>query len=271
MWQMLGLVALGYGAICAGVYLGQHRLIYFPDRSVRATPERVGLDYEDVWLGTEGGERVHGWWIAAPGATRTVLFLHGNAGNVSDRLETVAILNRIGANVLIIDYRGYGRSDGSPGEQSTYEDALAAWRHLREDRTVPAERIVVFGRSLGGGVATWLAANHRPGALIVESSFTSVPDMAARTYPFLPVRLLARVRYPSIGRIAGIDVPTLIAHSPHDEVIPYAHGQALYDAAAGQPKAFLEMRGGHGDGFVTSGAAYVDGLRAFLDSAVGVR
>ena len=264
IWQILALAACLYAALCAAVYLYQDRLLYFPVQAIAATPERIGIGFEDVWLPAADGARVHGWWVPAPGASRAVLFLHGNAGNVSDRLETVEILHRLGLAVLIIDYRGYGLSGGSPSEEGTYADALAAWRHLVGARGFAARAIVVFGRSLGGGVATWLAEREPPGALILESTFTSVPDVAARIYPYLPVRLLARTRYPSLERIRRIRCPLLVAHSPADEVIPYEHGRRLLDAA-NEPKSFLEMRGTHGDGFLTTGEDYVAGLRRFLD------
>jgi pimeloyl-ACP methyl ester carboxylesterase len=262
------LLGLGYGAACAAMYAMQERLVYFPDRTIAATPRHLGLDYQDVWLQATASDKVHGWWVPAPGATRAMLFLHGNAGNISHRLETLEILHELGLDVLIIDYRGYGRSEGRPGEAATYEDAAAAWEHLVMVRRVPPERIVVFGRSLGGGVASWLATRHRPAGLILESSFTSVPDVAAKLYPVLPVRLLARIRYPNAERIATVGCPVLVAHSADDELIPYAHGRALFEAAA-QPKSFLEMRGSHGDGFVVSGRGYVEGLRGFLDDLGG--
>jgi fermentation-respiration switch protein FrsA (DUF1100 family) len=172
-----------------------------------------------------------------------VLFCHGNAGNVSHRLDTLQFFRSLGLGTLIFDYRGYGRSDGSPSEKGTYRDAEAAWRHLVEQRQIPPERIVILGRSLGGAVAARLAADQRPGALVVESAFTSVPDLAARMFPVYPVHLLARIRYNTLKWIRRVHCPVLVVHSRDDEMIPFRHGRRLFEAAP-EPKEFLELRGG---------------------------
>ncbi|MEJ2762125.1 MAG: alpha/beta hydrolase, partial [Gammaproteobacteria bacterium] len=237
--------------------------IYFPDRMLVATPARVSLPYEEVDLQTRDRIRLHGWFIPAPDARLTLLFLHGNAGNISHRLESLQVFHELGVNVFIFDYRGYGGSDGKPSEQGTYRDASAAWHYLTEIRGIPGSRIVLFGRSLGGALAVWLAGRTRPAALILESTFTSVRDMAARFYPYLPVSLLIRVRYPTLDRIGSLHLPILIVHSADDEIIPYACARRLYDAAPG-PKVLLTLHGGHNDGFLTSGVLYRQGLADFL-------
>jgi pimeloyl-ACP methyl ester carboxylesterase len=271
LWLIVGLVVIGYVGLLAFLFLFQERLIYFPTRTWIANPGDFGLPYEEVWLEAADGVKLSGWWIpfhqAQDGAIAsprgTVLFLHGNGGNISHRLESLELFHRLGLSVLIIDYRGYGQSEGSPGEQGTYLDAEAAWRYLVEERQISANQIILFGESLGGAVAAWLAQKHTPGGLILVSTFSSVPDMGAQVYPFLPVRLLAQVQYNTLARLPEIHCPVLIIHSPDDEVVPYSHGQQLY-AAANTPKEFLEIRGSHNEGFILSAAQYEAGLSNFI-------
>jgi fermentation-respiration switch protein FrsA (DUF1100 family) len=265
--------ALVYFGLLATVYFNQHRMLYLPNMPARAlvtTPASYGLAYENVHFDTEDGVSLHAWFMPVPGATRTVLFFHGNAGNISHRLDSLAIFVRLGLQVLIIDYRGYGESSGKPSEAGTYRDATAAWRYLTVTRGVAGKDIVLFGRSLGGAVAVELASRVDAGALMVESSFISVPEMAAKLYPFLPVRSLARLHYPSLERIGAVRCPVLVLHSKNDEIIPFSHGQRLYQAAP-QPKAFFVMGGGHNDGFFVSGDAYVHALGDFLRAHPGSR
>lgn len=264
MLTTLALTVAGvYGILCLALFLGQQRLVYFPTRALDATPAGLGLAYEDRWLETTDGVRLHAWWIPAPGDGPVVLFLHGNAGNISHRLDTIRLLHGLEAGVLIPDYRGYGRSAGTPDEHGTYLDALAAHEHLIGTLGVPATRVVVMGRSLGGGVAAWLAAERPCGGLVVESSYTSVPDLAAEIYPLFPVRLLARIRYPAAAHIARARCPVLVVHSRDDEMIPFRHGERLFEAAA-QPKQLVAIRGGHNEGFMESGALYRDAIAQFL-------
>jgi pimeloyl-ACP methyl ester carboxylesterase len=270
---MLKLLLMGtaiYAMLCLAIFAFQSRLVYFPMKDLAATPAAIGLAYEDVLLETSGGTQVHGWYL--PGRTdgRTLLFLHGNAGNVSHRLDSLRLFNELGLSVLIIDYSGFGQSGGTPSEQQTYEDALLAWQHLTDSRGLAPERIVIFGRSLGGGVATWLATQVTPAGLILESSFTSLPALASKYYPMFPVRWLARISYDNAARLPTVGCPVLVAHSRDDELVPIAHGRALF-ALARDPKYFLEMSGDHNVGFLLSGPGYRQGLLAFiagLDAAV---
>ena len=244
-------IAIAYAAILLLVYVFQPRLVYFPQvaRELMATPRAAGLDYEDVQLRTADAEQLHAWWVPARAARGAVLIFHGNAGNISHRLDYLLMFNRLGYATLIIDYRGYGKSSGAPDEEGTYRDGEAAWRHLTETRKLTPQDIVLFGESLGGGVVTWLALKHPPRALVLASTFTSVPDLGAQVYPWLPVRLLARIDYNNLERIKQITAPVLIAHSRNDDIVPFSHGQALF-AAANEPKRFLELRGGHNDSFI---------------------
>lgn len=257
------LAAAVYGGFCLALFLFQARLVFLPSRTLAASPARIGLDFEDVWLQAADGVRIHGWFIAHAQPRGTLLFFHGNAGNIGDRLESIGIFHRLGLNILIIDYHGYGRSEGSPGEEESYSDAEAAWRHLVETRRIPPGEIVIFGRSMGGGVAAWLAARVAPAALILESTFTSVPEMAAKVYPFFPVRLLARIRLDAKAPLADVRAPVLVIHSAEDEIVPLEQGRALFEAAP-EPKRFLELRGGHNDGFLVSREIYLAGLSAFM-------
>jgi uncharacterized protein len=257
-------VILVYLCLAGWVYIRQDGLVYHPLADIDMTPVDAGWDYEDVFLRTEDGIRLHAWFVPAEDARGALLFCHGNAGNISHRLDSIRIFRDLGLSVLIFDYRGFGRSEGRPGESGTYLDAQAAWAFLIREKDFASGRVVVFGRSLGGAVAAHLAAHQPVGALILESTFTSLPDLAAHFYPYLPVRWLSKYRYNTLARLYDAQAPVLVVHSPQDELIPFAHGQALY-AAAPEPKVFLEISGDHNTGFMTSRPVYVDGLRAFLE------
>lgn len=261
---LTGLV-LGYVALAALLFVFQSRLIYFPEmgRTDKGTPAQLRLAFEDVRIATADGETLHGWFVPAAAARATVLFLHGNAGSIVHRLEWLPMFQRLGLSVLLVDYRGFGASTGSPSEAGTYADAEAAWRHLTADRRIPPERIVVFGESLGGAVAARLAASATPGALVLHSAFTSAPDLAADLYPFLPARLLTRFRYDTLGAVQASRGPLLVAHSPQDEIVPVAHGRRLLDAAPG-PKQWLELAGSHNDGFIFVRAEWAHQFDEFL-------
>jgi fermentation-respiration switch protein FrsA (DUF1100 family) len=256
-----------YAGIAALIYFRQSSLIYYPNiagRGLSASPQQIGLAFEDVELLTSDGVRLHGWFVPSAEARGTLLFFHGNAGNISHRLDSIAIFNRMNLDVFIFDYRGYGQSEGGVSEAGTYRDAEAAWSYLVETRGIEASKIIVFGRSLGASIAAWLASRQKPGALILESSFSSVPSMAQRLYPFLPVRWLANFSYDTRQYVSRLACPLLVVHSRDDEIIPYAEGRLVFDAAPAN-KQFLDIRGGHNDGFLVTGKAYSDGLGRFID------
>lgn len=263
MIKAIFLLGLGYAVFIAVLYATQDRLLYFPTRTLEATPRDIGLAFEEVPLTTADGQHLHGWYVPAATSRTTLLFLHGNAGNISHRLDSLRIFHGLGLNVFIFDYRGYGKSSGRPSEQGTYRDAEAAWRYLTAERGMKPAEIVLFGRSLGGSVAAWLARQATPRALILESTPTSVPDLAADLYPWLPARWLCRFRYDALAAVRELRCPVLIVHSPEDEIIPFAHAERLF-AAAAEPKRFLRLRGDHNGGFLLSGPLYRDGLRDFL-------
>jgi fermentation-respiration switch protein FrsA (DUF1100 family) len=266
IWTIAILAAVTYGALCLFLFLMQSKLLYYPDlpsRKLTASPVDIGLDYSPVTIKTSDGVTIHGWFVAAQPEKGTLLFFHGNAGNISHRLDSIKIFHDLGLSTYIIDYRGYGQSQGVISEQGSYLDAEAAWDYLTQTRKIPAEQIIVFGRSLGAAIAAHIAANHLPGALILESAFTSVPDMAARLYPVLPVRLLSRFQYNTKKMLGSVSCPVLIIHSPDDEIIPFENGLQLYDSAR-QPKELLRIRGGHNEGFLVSSSRYSDGLSKFI-------
>ncbi len=255
-----------YALLVALVYLFQSRLLYLPNiggRGLAATPADIGLEFDDVRFTTRDGVSLHGWFIPAPQAERVLLFCHGNGGNISHRLDSIRIFHDLGLSVFIFDYRGYGLSKGRPTEEGTYRDAEAAWNYLTETRRFPDDRIVVYGHSLGAAIAAHVAQGRRPAALILESAFTSIPDVASRHYRYLPVRWLAKFEYATVAYVREVHAPTLVIHSPHDEISPVEQGREVFEHA-NSPKIFLEISGDHNAGFLLSGARYTQGLQQFL-------
>ena len=271
LMNILVMAASVYIVLVLLLYLFQGRMVFLadlPGRELDASPRDIGLDYQDVALTTSDNEHLHGWFIPAAESIGVALFFHGNAGNISHRLDSIRIFNQLNLDTLIIDYRGYGQSTGKTSERGTYLDAQAAWDYLVNNRGVPANRIVIFGRSLGGAIGAWLGVQHTPAALIIESSFSSGEDMARRFYPFLPARLVTRLKYPVIEYASRLNCPVLVVHSRHDEIIPFSMGQSIY-AAVRQPKEILELRGDHNNGFLISAEHYIAGLNDFLRSHLG--
>ena len=260
--RYLAYIAAGYAALVAAAFFMANSLTFYPSRNLIATPSEQGLPWEDVSFRAGDGTALHGWFI--PGGERgTLLFFHGNAGNISHRLDTLEIFHKLGLSVFIFDYRGYGKSEGRATEAGVYSDAEGAWRYLTGERAVPPEEIVVFGRSLGGAVAAWAAEKYRPAGAILESTFTSLADAGKRHFFFLPVGLIVGDAFNTLARIGRIRCPLLLASSPDDEIVPGEHGRILYDAAP-EPKWFLPLRGDHNWGFIYTGEAYAEGLDAFF-------
>lgn len=248
------------------LYLQQPSMIFFPSRVLDASPASWGLDYEDVQLMTEDRVELHGWYLPYPGSRHTVLFFHGNAGNISHRGDSILIFHRLGLNVLIFDYRGYGQSEGRPTEEGLYRDAWAAWKYLI-DRGFSAKDIVVFGRSLGGTVAARLASEVQPAGLILESSFSSARDLAHTLLPLVSRLTPLRFKFNAARELGKVNCPVLVAHSKDDEIIPYVLGEKLYQAAK-PPKRFMSLRGDHNAGFILSQPGYEQGLADFLSTLV---
>lgn len=259
-----------YGLVVLLAWFFQERLLYLPHvgREHVATPAERGLGWEQVELQTADGLLLDAWWIPVEDARGKLLFFHGNAGNISHRLDSIQQFHRLGLSVLILDYRGYGRSEGRPSEEGTAQDARAGWRWLTEQQGATADEVVLFGRSLGAAVAAELAASlapqGQPAAVILESPFRSVPALGQQLYPFLPVRWLATLDYPTERYVTRIESPLLVIHSRDDEIIPFSEGEAVY-RAANEPRELLTIRGGHNTGFVDSEPEYSAGIDAFLE------
>jgi fermentation-respiration switch protein FrsA (DUF1100 family) len=258
------LLLAAWFAAASWMWWTQDSLVYHPRTYTQppATPARLGLAFEDVRLRTADGETLAGWWVPARGATRAALVFNGNAGNITHRLDYLQPLQRMGYSVLLFDYRGYGASSGRPGEQGTYRDADAAWAWLMARGYAPRQ-VLLLGESLGGAVAAELAARVQPGALILASTFTSLNDLGSELYPWLPVRRISRYGYDTLAAVRAYRGPLLVAHSPGDRLVPYAHGERLHAAAPG-PRELLALAGDHNDAFVFARPQWTAAVAAFL-------
>lgn len=240
----------------------EKKTIYFPMKAIERTPKDAGAEYSDVYFKTNDGVTLNGWFVPRAGSSAYLLFCHGNAGNISHRIEIIDIFSKMGMNVFIFDYRGYGRSQGSPSEKGLYRDAAAAYDYLIS-KGAAKEKIVIYGESLGGAAAIDLAAGLSAGALITEGAFTSAADVAGEVYPFLPLKFIVSARYDNITKIKNVKIPKLITHSRDDEIIPYRHGERLFGSAS-QPKEFFQLRGGHNDAVILMANEFGEAIKAFL-------
>ncbi len=256
---------LVYSGFAILLYIFQSRLIYFPVREYLATPEYLGLHYEEVTFPADDGTLLTGWFIPAGVSDTVILFCHGNAGNISHRLEYIRIFNALGHNVFLFDYRGYGKSEGRPSESGTYRDALGAWSYLVKEKGYQPGSIIVYGRSLGGAIASWLTQGRSTAALVLDSAFTSVKALGSQLYPYLPIRWLSRYKYNTVRHMEKVTCPVLIIHSRNDDIIPFEHGKKLFESLT-PPKEFLEISGSHNEGFLESQGKYRTGLQDFLSA-----
>ena len=252
------------GGLALVLYFSQSRMLFQPSRSLFMTPDRIGLEYEDILLKTKDGETLSAWYVPADPNGLSVLFCHGNAGNNSHRLDTLKMFNEIGLNCLIVDYRGYGQSSGKPTEEGTIIDIKTGWDWLIDHKGLLSSQIIIFGRSLGGSVAAIVARQVNPGGLVLESTFTSFDDVGAHYYPFLPVRLFTQYDYNTLEAVQEVQCPVLVIHSPEDEIIPYKFGQEIFDAAP-EPKHFAEFKGTHNEGFYDNSGFYLEIWSNWID------
>lgn len=239
--------------------------LYHPDADVRQDPSTARLAFEEIIFTTESGGRLHGWWIPHPSPRASVVFCHGNAGNIAGRIDVARSLHERGLQVFLFDYRGYGLSTGWPSERRMYEDACAAFEVVRSKHgDMEQPPVFAFGASLGGAVATELALRKPVLGLLIEGAFTSVPDVGERLYPWLPVRWMTANRYDTAIRIESVRVPVLIAHSRDDEVIPFSMGQELFRRAR-DPKTWVELRGPHGEAGWMHDISFAHALDVFIN------
>ncbi len=254
-----------YALFSVALFFFQDRVIYQPRRQIHADPSLAGMDFEEVWFRASDGVVLHGWYVGTrEPSRRALLFFHGNAGNISHRIESIRIFGQLGLNVFIFDYRGYGSSEGKPSEEGLYADGRAALEALMA-KGYEQDEVILFGRSLGGAVAARIASETPVAALILESSFTSLASMASRVAPLFPMRFLLRSKYATHEILPFIEAPLLVIHSPEDEIVPFSEGRKLFDIAR-EPKEFLEISGNHNGGFIISGNTYRKGLGDFLSN-----
>lgn len=251
------------GGIGCGI---ENRFIFFPEKEILETPMDIGLAYEDLYLLTSDGIKINGWFVPFSGARTTLLWFHGNAGNLSHRVDQLRHIHRqLKLNILMIDYREYGRSEGVVTEKGTYQDALTSYDYLLTRTDIDPKRIVIFGQSLGAAVAVELAMQRKVSGLILEAPFTSIKDMARATLPWLPIGPLLTTRYDSLSKISRIETPLLILHGDRDEIVPYSQGQRLFQAAR-EPKTFYTIAGaGHNDTYVVGGEPYFEAIAHFIE------
>lgn len=238
----------------------------YPDGNYELIPRSLSL--EDHWFTAPDGVRLHGWLLRADSTSPALVISHGNAGNISHRLEFIRQLHRLGCTVFIYDYRGYGRSEGSPSEEGVYLDGTGAFDYLASLDGIDPKRVALFGQSLGGAVAVHVAAKRRPAALILEATFSSARDVAAELYSFLPARFFLRSKFDSESTIRKNTAPLLMLHGSVDSIIPVKLGRKLFDAA-NPPKEFIEIRGAsHNDVYLVGGDRYLQKIREFLHGAL---
>lgn len=257
------LVISGVFILCASTgFVESH--VFFPDREIIITPDKQGLAYEDVFFQTEDNIVLNGWFVGGEEKTPYLLFFHGNAGNISHRIDNLILLNRIGLNVFIFDYRGYGKSKGEISEAGFYLDADAAYEYVAKRAAEKNNEIIIFGRSLGTVAAVHVAASNRCSAVILESAFTNLGDMAACHYPIPFLSRLLKGRFDTLATISKLHQPLLFIHGDDDAIVPYSMGRTLFDAARA-PKEFYTVTGaGHNDVYETAGTGYNERLNKFL-------
>ncbi|MBN1213524.1 MAG: alpha/beta hydrolase [candidate division Zixibacteria bacterium] len=268
VWLFFILIGV-FAAFGIYLYFNQGRMVFIPMKELVVAPEQLNLTSEDVYIEVVPGEKINAWYFPGNPGRKTILFCHGNAGNISHRLETIQLLKTFEVNILLFDYRGYGRSDGQPTEAGVCADARTAYDWLVNEKKIVPENIILFGRSLGGAVAIDLASKVKCGGVVVESSFTSAAELGQKLFPYFPVKFLLRFKFDSLTKIAKLTCPVLVTHSPDDDLIPIEMGRQLYKAAR-EPKFFIELKGSHNDRGYLENQTYIKGLRDFIFNNNGI-
>ena len=248
-------ILIGLLVINVWMYYQQPKMIFFPFKEMNENPHDWGMSYIDLAIHTEDGLELDGWYVPFANSKQVVLFFHGNAGNMSHRRASLQILHDLGVNVLMVDYRGYGKSEGSPSESGLYLDAMAAWRYLIDEKDFAANDVVIFGRSLGGAVAANLASKVESRGLILESTFSSARDFAHAVMPVISRMVLMRFGLNTAEAVQQVHSPVLVLHSPDDDLIPFELGERVFELA-NEPKHFVKLRGDHNNGFYLSQPQY---------------
>lgn len=261
--EIIAVLLIAYAILALTLFFMQPKFLYKPLKDITYTPEEMGLDFENLFFQTPDGLKINGWFVPASNAEFTILFCHGNGGNIAHRLDSINVFHNLGLNCLIFDYRGYGNSNGNPSEEGTYYDAKAAYKWLTEKKNISPDNIIIFGRSLGGAIAAQLAMTVGAKALVIESSFTSYANIGKKFYPYMPVHWFAKFNYPTLDYVKQVNCPVLIIHSRNDEIIPFEFGRQLFEAA-NEPKEFIELSGSHNDGFLASSEVYKKGWVKWL-------
>jgi fermentation-respiration switch protein FrsA (DUF1100 family) len=245
-------------------FLTQSYFVYRPDKEMKRDPFNIRLYFDEIIFKASDGTHLSGWFIPVKNHNGVILVLHGKSGNISTRLAFINYFTRrLGLSTFIIDYRGYGKSEGKPGEEGTYLDSEAAWKYLTEARKIKPGDIIILGRSLGGPIAARLAGKVKARALILESTFTTIKDIVTQMYPYLPIKRFFKFEYPTIDYIKKVQSPVLIIHSSEDDYIPFSHATKLY-GAANKPKQFLKIKGSHRNNYLISEDIYIEGIKSFL-------
>ena len=249
----------------------ENSIIFYPDKALDDRPSNWDLSYKDIKFLTPNGQKLHGWFFPLSEKSPVLLFCHGNAGNISHRIENIKFLVKRDISVFIFDYRGYGQSSGRPSEKGIYIDGIAAYDYLTEIEKISPDRIVIFGRSIGGAVAIEIALQRKARCLIIESTFTSTKDMAKTIFPFFIFSPFLPHHYNNILKIVDVTIPKLIIHGEDDNIVPFSMGNKLF-AQATEPKLFLPIHGaGHNDTYVVGGGDYFEAIVNFILSFTSVR
>jgi len=264
VWKIIGGLIYVYLVIIGYFYFNQSSFIYLTSNEIKVTTQDLNFITENIAFITSDGLQLNGWFIANDNSNKVLLFSHGNAGNISDRIDILNILSKLDLNIMIYDYRGYGNNPGIPTEEGTYQDARAAWEYLI-NKGFQSDQIIIYGRSLGGAVAAKIAAEVNPAGLIIDSSFISLTKLATDLYAWLPVRYLLKHKYQTIKHLKTVKSPVMIIHGKNDQMIPIEHSQVLFENTASNQKIFLKLQGGHNDSYIVDREKYLEGLNEFIN------